>query len=429
MENSSVSNTKEHTGLFVLIMTMVFALSPLAIDMYLPALPSMANYFHSSIDAMEATVAVYLFGFAFGQLFFGAISDSLNKRHLMVFGLIGFSLSSIFIALSDTTGQLYFWRAVQAFTSGTSVVVFAMIHQKYGQDADGGTRRSSQVISYIMSAVVVAPMLAPIIGGQLLAHYSWQMIFYVLAMFSILALVITQFFQMGARKILPESQLKPLNIHQLAKGYKEIFSNSTTLSFILAGGFSFAGLFAFISGSPFVYMEYFNVSHEQFGWLVALNAIAMVSMNLINAKVLGHINPTRKLIFGGVLIFIVSLYLIIIALLNLGLVYVVAGVVMYVGCLGFTSANAIAGALASAKEYAGMMSGINGVLQFGIGALASTLVSISASTSALTMNAVMALSGSLCFIFVLVLFQKNRLSQNNLVNASSASNEPVVSYE
>ncbi len=429
MDNSSESSTKEHTGLFVLIMTLVFALSPLAIDMYLPALPSMAKYFHSSIDAMEATVAVYLFGFAFGQLFFGAISDSLNKSHLMLLGLIGFSFSSIFIALSDSTGQLYFWRAVQAFTSGTSVVVFAMIQQKYGQDADGGAKRSSQVISYIMSAVVIAPMLAPIVGGQLLIHFSWQMIFYVLAVFSMLALVTIQLFQMGSKKIIPESQLKPLKIRQLAKGYKEIFSNSTTLAFILAGGFSFAGLFAFVSGSPFVYMEYFNVKSEQFGWLVALNAIAMVSMNLINAKLLGHIDPTRKLIFGGVLIFVVSIYLMIIALLNLGLMYVVAGVVMYVGCLGFTSANAIAGALASAKEYAGMLSGINGVLQFGIGATASALVSISASTSALTMNSVMALSGGLCFIFILILIRKQRVSQSNTVNASSVSRDHEVFYE
>lgn len=428
MKNLSDSSTKDNTGLFILIMTLVFALSPLAIDMYLPALPSMAKYFHSSIDAMEATVAVYLFGFAFGQLFFGAISDSLNKGHLMLFGLMGFSLSSVFIALSDSTTQLYIWRTIQAFTSGTSVVVFAMIQQKYGQDNDLA-KRSSQVISYIMSAVVIAPMLAPIIGGQILAHFSWQMIFYVLAAFSILALLITQSLQMGSKKILPESQLKPLNISQLVTGYKAIFSNSTTLAYMLAGGFSFAGLFAFVSGAPFVYMEYFNISHEEFGWVVALNAIAMVSMNLINAKVLGHIDPTKKLIFGGILMFLVSIYLVIIALLNLGLVYVVAGVVMYVGCLGLTSANAIAGALASAKEYAGTLSGLNGVLQFSIGATASALVSISASTSALTMNLVMALCGGLCFLFILVLIKKQHQLQRDFKNSPSTSDEREVSYE
>ena len=426
--NSSNPAVKEHTGLFILIMTMVFALSPLAIDMYLPALPSMATYFHSSIDAMEATVAVYLFGFALGQFFFGAISDGLNKSKLMLLGLMGFALSSIFIALSDTVEWLYFWRAMQAFTSGSSVVVYALIQKKYSNDTDGGARRSSQVISYIMSAVVIAPMVAPIIGGQILSHFSWKMIFYVLAAFAVLAFIVTQFFQISSKKILPDSTIRPINLRQLLKGYKHIFSNSTTLAFIMAGGCSFAGLFAFVSGSPFVYMEYFKLSSDQFGWLVALNAIAMISMNLINAKILGHINPTHKLIFGGILILLVSIYLMYVALFDLGLFYVVAGVVMYVGCLGFTSANAIAGALASAKEYAGMLSGVNGVLQFGIGATASALVSISASTSAMTMNSVMALSGLLCFAFVMVLFIKQR-SSKSVQEITSSTENAEVSYE
>ncbi len=389
---------------------MVFSLSPLAIDMYLPAMPTMAAHFDSSMDAMEASVAVFLFGFALGQFFFGAISDSLNKTRLMMLGLLGFAIASLFVGLSVTTTELYLWRALQAFSSGSSVVVYAMIQQKYKTDADGGAANSSKVISYIMSAVVIAPMVAPILGGQILLNFSWQMIFYVLATYAVLALVVTQLFQMSNSKILPVSVKTPLYLRSLLKGYKQIFSNSTTLAFIFAGGFSFAGLFAFVSGSPFVYMEYFHVSPDQFGWLVALNAIAMISMNLINAKLLGHIDPTKKLIFGGFLIFAVSLYLFTVAYLDLSLAYVVIGVVMYVGCLGLTSANAIAGALASAKEYAGMLSGVNGVLQFGIGAAASTLVSVSASTSAMTMNSVMGLSGILCFIFVLVLLKKHSLN-------------------
>ncbi len=397
---------KKETALFVFLMTLVFSLSPLAIDMYLPALPAMATHFASSIDAMEATVAVYLLGFALGQLFFGTIADSLDKRKLMLFGLFGFAISSFFIGNSDSQTSLYFWRAMQAFTSGSSVVVFAMVQQKYRNDRDGGAQRSSQTISYIMSAVVVAPMVAPIIGSSLLLSFSWSMIFYVLGAFALLALCL----QLSAFKILPVSEPKTLKLGNLLKGYKSIFSNKVTLAFVLAGGFSFAGLFSFIAGSPYVYMEYFNATPDQFAWLVALNAISMITMNLVNAKVLGKVNPTKKLIFGGAAIFLVSIYLLVVGLLNLPLPFVVAGVVMYVGCLGFTSANAIAGALTSAKEYAGLLSGINGVIQFGIGAGASALISISASTSAMTMNTTMASCGALCFICTLFLL-KNKLIQ------------------
>ncbi len=420
MANSNtLSSGKDQTVLFVCLMAMVFSLSPLAIDMYLPAMPTMATHFSSSMDAMEASVAVFLFGFALGQFFFGAISDSFDKSRIMMLGLMGFAIASFFVAKSDSTTELYLWRAVQAFSSGSSVVVYAMIQQKYKPDADGGAANSSKVISYIMSVVVIAPMVAPMVGGQILKNFSWEMIFYVLSAYAIMAFVVIQLFQLGTQKILPESVKSPLQISSLLKAYKHILSNVTTLSYIFAGGFSFAGLFAFVSGSPFVYMKYFNATPDEFAGLVALNAIAMIGMNLINAKVFGQMDPTKKLVFGGFLIFAVSIYLMVVAYLDLGLVYVVVGVVMYVGCLGLTASNAMAGALVSAKEYAGMLSGINGVLQFGIGAAASTLVSVSASTSAMTMNSVMALSGVFCFTFVLVLMKKPLLNLNNPVLSSA----------
>lgn len=403
---SNANTQSQHTGIFVLLMAMVFSISPFAIDMYLPALPTMAVYFGSSIDAMEASVAVYLFTFALGQFFFGAIADSLDKSKILLGGLLGFAVASVFVGLSETQTSLYIWRAMQAFSSGTSVVVFALVQQKYGSNTVGVAGQSSQIISYILSVVVIAPMIAPLIGSQILVNFSWSMIFYLLAAYALIAVVITQNFQLRSNKILPESEHKPLHLGRIIKGYKQIFSNSTTLAYIFAGGFSFAGLFAFVSGSPFVYMEYFHATPEQFGWLVALNAVAMVSMNLLNAKLFGHIDPTKKLIAGGFLLAITSVYLFLVAFFDLGLAFVVAGVVVYVGSLGLTAANAIAGALASAKEYTGMVSGINGILQFGLGAVASSIVSISASTTAMTMNITMAMCGVTSFVFALVLLFK-----------------------
>jgi len=405
------------TRLFVILMAMVFSLSPFAIDMYLPALPTMAAHFASDMDAMEASVAVYLLAFALGQFIFGALADSVDKSKLLMFGLAGFAMASVFIAVSDSQTSLYVWRALQAFSAGTSVVVYALIQQKYS------TKQSSQIISYVMSVVVIAPMIAPLIGGQILLIFSWKMIFYVLAGYALVALLVIQGVQLGREKLLPKSETKPLNFANLKNGYKHIFSNSTTLAYVLAGGFSFAGLFAFVSGSPFVYMEYFKASPELFGGLVALNALAMVGMNLVNAKLLGDMDPTKKLIAGGFLLAAVSINLMAVAYFNLGLSFVVAAVVMYVGCLGLTAANAIAGALASAKQYAGMVSGVNGVLQFGLGAGASFAVSVAASTSAMTMNATMAVCGLLSFACVLLLLFKQ--SRANKLDQQLVSGEGI----
>ena len=172
---------------FVCLMAMVFSLSPLAIDMYLPALPQMAEFFGTKIDAMEASIAIYLISFALGQLVFGSLADSLNKTSLLSWGLFGFALASLVVALSPNTTQLYLGRAAQGFLGGTSVVVFALIQQNYGQ------QKSSQIISYIMAVVVIAPMLAPMVGSQILLHLGWQWIFFCLGFFAFITLF-TQLF-------------------------------------------------------------------------------------------------------------------------------------------------------------------------------------------------------------------------------------------
>jgi len=386
---------------FVILMAMIFSLSPFAIDMYLPGLPSMAQYFSTSIDAIEVSVAIYLIFFALGQLILGALADSMNKAKLLSIGLTVFAIASAMIAFTRSIEELYFWRAIQAFASGSSVVVFALIHHFYGH------KNSNQIISYVMACVVIAPMIAPMIGSQILMAANWQWIFLVLAGFALVTFV-TQLHFMPPKKVVTE--LQPLNVAALYSGYKKVLSNSTTMAYILAGGSAFSGLFAFISGSPFVYMEYFGVTPEQFSWLVALNAIAMISTNLLNARLLKNVDATKKLIFAGVLLAVVGIYLGLVAFLNLSLMYVVVGVILYVGLLGLTAANAISAALASVQGNTGVLSGVNGVLQFGLGALASAVVSISVSVDATTMNYTMALCSLVTLFFVSLLYFNRRMN-------------------
>jgi len=380
---------------FVILMAMIFSLSPFAIDMYLPALPSMATFFDSSIDSIEASVAIYLIFFALGQLLLGALADSMNKAKILLIGLSVFIIASGMIATANTIETLYFWRAIQAFASGSSVVVFALIYHFYGNT------NSNQIISYVMACVVVAPMVAPMIGSEVLLMANWQGIFLVLAGFAIITLV-TLVTLIPPQKV--KGELKPLNVKALASAYKSIFSNRTTMAYIFAGGSAFAGMFAFIAGSPFVYIEYFGVSPTKFSYLVALNAVAMISMNLINARLLKKLDATTKLIVAGGLLAVVGAYLAVVAYLELSLIYVVAGVITYIGLLGLTAANAISAALASAQGNTGLLSGVNGVLQFGLGALSSAVVSISQSIDASTMNYSMAVCSFSTLFFVSYLY-------------------------
>lgn len=413
----SYSSSQTHTNAqsmpfwgFVCLMAMIFSLSPLAIDMYLPALPQMADFFETRIDAMEASVAIYLLSFALGQLVFGTLADKLNKTSLLNWGLIGFAIASFIVALSDNLTGLFLGRAAQGFLGGTSVVVFALIQQNYGK------QKSSQIISYIMAVVVVAPMVAPMIGSQILVHLGWQWIFFCLGFFAFITFFTQLFINSQASSSKAEKASSPSNqttenkvqISQIFKGYKFVLTNPLTLSYMFAGAASFAGLFAFVSGSPFVYMSLYQVSPQDYSLLVGLNAIAMISTNLLNARHLGHIDPTVKLIWAGIGLGIIGLYLFIAASLALPLPYIVLGVVLYMAMLGFTSANAIAGVLSSSGQYAGLASGLNGVMQFGLGAFASAIISLSNSINSMPMAFTMAASGLITCLFAFVLIKQTR---------------------
>ncbi|WP_438466381.1 multidrug effflux MFS transporter [Marinomonas sp. PE14-40] len=413
----SYSSSQTHTNAqsmpfwgFVCLMAMIFSLSPLAIDMYLPALPQMADFFETRIDAMEASVAIYLLSFALGQLVFGTLADKLNKTSLLNWGLIGFAIASFIVALSDNLTGLFLGRAAQGFLGGTSVVVFALIQQNYGK------QKSSQIISYIMAVVVVAPMVAPMIGSQILVHLGWQWIFFCLGFFAFITFFTQLFINSQASSSKAEKASSPssqttenkVQISQIFKGYKFVLTNPLTLSYMFAGAASFAGLFAFVSGSPFVYMSLYQVSPQDYSLLVGLNAIAMISTNLLNARHLGHIDPTVKLIWAGIGLGIIGLYLFIAASLALPLPYIVLGVVLYMAMLGFTSANAIAGVLSSSGQYAGLASGLNGVMQFGLGALASAIISFSNSVNSMPMTFTMTASGFITCVFAFALIKQTR---------------------
>jgi len=388
---------------FVCLMGMVFSLSPLAIDMYLPALPQMADFYQSKIDAMEASIAIYLLSFALGQLVFGSLADGVNKNHLLSFGLLGFAIASIIVALSNNLTLLYIGRASQGFLGGTTVVVFALIQQKYGR------QKTSQIISYIMAVVVVAPMVAPMIGSQILTYFGWQWIFFSLGFFAFITLFTQLFMNAQIQPTKPENKqelVTKLAFKALLRGYKAVLTNPLTLSYMFIGAASFAGLFAFISGSPFVYMGFYQVSPQEYSFLVAINAIAMISTNLLNARLLGRLDATLKLIWAGMGLGVIGLYLFIVSSLTLPLPFLVVGIVLYVAMLGFTSANAIAGVLSSSGRFTGLASGLNGVLQFGLGALASTIISLSDSINSITMTYTMAASGILTTGFVLLLIKQ-----------------------
>lgn len=362
---------------YVAVLGGVFMLAPFAIDMYLPALPTIAAALGTGIDEVEATVAIYLLGFAVGQLILGPVSDAYGRRNVLIAGLGVYIVASVMAGLATQLETLYLWRFLQALGGAGSVGVFPLVRARFGEA--GG----AQVISYIMALTVVAPLLAPIIGGYVLAFAGWGAIFTLLGVLGALAILAT------LTMITDVPDRRPLSVSGVLTGYAAVLREPRILAAIAAGGFAFAGLFAFVAGSPFVYISYFGIAPENYGYLVALNAVAMIGANLINAQFLNDAEPVAKIMAGTIVLALAGVALVIIAALNLGLAPLVVAVVVFVGGLGFTATNAIVAALAVLPEENGTVAAINGAGQFSIGALSSFLVSLMASTSALPMTLIM----------------------------------------
>ncbi len=381
----------------------IFTLAPLAIDMYLPAFPTIADSLVTTIDHVEASVSVFLFGYAISQLLFGPLSDRYGRAIMLVVGLVLFVAGSVLTGLATGVEQLFAFRLLQALGGGASVVVFAIVKDRFDE------KESAQVISYIMALVVVAPLVAPIIGGYILVAWGWSAIFFTLAAYGAAALVLVKLVVVETRGSadLPRRGLVG-GIGRLLTAYGNVLSNGRAMAHIFAGAFSFAGLFAFVAGSPFVYIEYFGVAPQHYGFLVGANAAVMIAMNLVNARLLHDVAPSPKTVTAALLIGAAGLALVVFNVAGLGLAWIVAGVVAFVGLLGLISANAVAAALSDFPDDAGTASAVYGVCMFGFGALSSIIVSGIESTDATAMVTVMAGCGVLASLSVLPLVIRRR---------------------
>jgi DHA1 family bicyclomycin/chloramphenicol resistance-like MFS transporter len=345
---------------FVFILAMLGSITPLAIDVYLPAFKNIANYFYTSIDEVEITLSLYLLGFSLGQLIGGPLSDRYGRKIFIFIGLCIYIISSFLISQATSIEQVWVFRFFQAIGGGFAVVnTNAIIRDIYhGKEA-------ARVFSIISMIMMVAPMIAPAIGATILSFYSWNYIFMFLAIYTLCIIYfITK---------LPETSPKSKNTNVI-NNYKRILLNKKAVLLILAGGFGFSGMFIFITKSSFIYMDFFGVEAKYFTIFFGLNVLTLISFSRLNILFLKKHSPLSLLFFGISiqLISAISLYL----LLDYHTVYSVAFFIMlYVGALGFIFANAITLVLEDFGDISATTNSLYGVIGFIIASFVGFLAS------------------------------------------------------
>jgi MFS transporter, DHA1 family, multidrug resistance protein len=381
----------------MLVLSTLMAFASISTDLYLPALPTMANALHASAGTLALTIAGYLAGFSSGQLFWGPVGDRYGRRRPVIIGIVLFVIGSAGCALSTDTWQIISCRVLQAIGACAGVVLArAMVRDLYEKD------RAAQMMSTLMTVMAVAPLLGPAVGGQILALAGWRAIFWTLVGVGLLTLA--GLFLLP--ETLPREQRSAEKLGRAFLRYGDLVQDRVLLGYIGVGGFFYGGMFAYIAGSPFAYINYHHVSPQLYGLLFALGIAGIMITNLINARLVTRMGSDRLLRFGTIAAALAGFVLAVTAWTGFGgLAGLVASLFVFIAAAGFIIANSIVGALARSSRHAGAVSALLGAAQYGAGMFSSALVGAFANGTPMPMGLIIALSGlgsALCVRFLLV---------------------------
>lgn len=369
----------------VVMLAALVAFAPLSIDMYLPSLPLIARDLQATQEQAQFTISMFLFGLSLGMLFYGPLSDRFGRRRLLLGGICLYLLATLGCILASTIEQLIVWRLLQALGGAAAFVLARAIVRDLFALGD-----AARVLSLMHLVTMLATLTAPLIGSYLMLVSGWRSLFVALLVFAGLCLLAV------ALKI-PESHptvARSDSLAQVFRGYGRMALQPQAIGYILCMGLSFAGMFAFITASPFVYIEYFGVSPQGYAWIFGLNIAGIIVVTTLNARFVTRLTPIRMLTWGTSIAALSGLALAIFGVSGWGgLPALVFCVVLYVSVTGLLGANCLACLLAAFPQQAGTAAGLAVALQFGLGTACSALVGALHDGTPLPMTLVMAASG------------------------------------
>jgi DHA1 family bicyclomycin/chloramphenicol resistance-like MFS transporter len=387
----------------VLILAVLSLIAPLAIDMYLPALPFIAASLGATDAQAQLTLPTYFAGFAIGQAFYGPIADRFGRKPPLYFGLAVYICASIGCALAPNIDTLIALRFLQAAggCAGT-VVARAMVRDLFsGADA-------IRVYSRVLLVFGVGPILAPMIGSGVLLWFGWREIFFLLTAIGILSMVLI-FVRMP--ESLNPAHVKPLRLESIIVNYWRLFTHRNFVGYALTGGFMMAGTFAYIAALPFVIVNIYGHPSSYFSWVFGINAVGFIIASQINVRVQRTYSPERVLLTALLLQMVAAAVFVLDVLAGWGGLFgILVPLFIWIATMGFVIPNTTGLAMGPFAANAGAASAMLGVLQFVLAAVSSGLVAAAADGTALPMVGCMAL-------FSLIALLINRFVVKRVVKA------------
>lgn len=369
--------------IFVLILGLLSMMPPLGIDMYLPAFLNISKDLNVPSSQVQYTLTMFTFGMGVGQLVWGPIADSVGRKPIILFGLLISTIAAFGLTQINNIHHFIGLRLLQGFFGAAPVVVLGALLRDLFSKND-----FSKMMSLVTLVIMIAPLLAPILGGYIVQYFHWHTIFYLLVFVGILSGLL---FAWRIPETLQKENRQTFSLRNILRQFWSVLRLKEVVGYLIVSTFSFAGLFAFLTSGSLVYIDIYGVKVQNFGYFFMMNIAVMALFTVINGKIVGKVGAERMLQFGLGMQAAAGLWLLVVAIFDLGFWPMALGISWFIGMNSTIGANASALILEKFPRTAGTANSVLGTLRFGGGAVVGSLLALVPVTSAIPMLATMIL--------------------------------------
>jgi DHA1 family bicyclomycin/chloramphenicol resistance-like MFS transporter len=383
------------TPVLLVLLALLSAFTPLSIDMYLPALPVIAVDLRGTVGDIQLTLSAFMIAFGVGQIFYGPAGDRFGRRPVILGGLAIYILTSVGCAFAAAAGHLVILRFLQGLAAcGGVVLARTMVRDLAERD------QAARAMSLMMACTSIAPMLAPLIGGQILWFLGWRAIFWTLAAIGVVALAAAYF---RLPETLRPEYKQPLVLKSILQRFGQLLRHRAFMGYAFTSSFQFAALLSFLSGSPFVFIERYGVAPRSYGLIFGSLIVFMTIGSLLNAHFAPRVGPGRILRYAVFVPLIAGAAAIVLGGIEarygtIGMWPIVLCFAPQIATISLIGPNSMAMALHRYPHMAGTASSLMGVMQFGLGAIFGAVVGQTYDGTIGPMTMAMGLAGILCFV-------------------------------
>lgn len=404
--------TRQQYFKLILILGSLTALGPFSIDMYLPGFSAIAKDLNTTVNNVSLSLSSYFIGISAGQLLYGPLLDRFGRKKPLYCGLLVYILASLGCAFATDIDAFIALRFIQAVGScAATVASMTMVRDLFP------VKDSPKVFSMLMLVVGLSPMLAPTIGGYVIAGLGWHTVFLILMFMGIAILLAAKF---G----LPHTQDPDLSVSLKPKpilhNFSKVLKEPQFAAYAFSGGVAFSGLFTYVAGSPILFMDIFNVDEKTYGWIFAFMSLSFIGSSQLNSVLLKKYKSEQLVFAALILQCFIAVFFLFAAVQNwLGLYETIGMLFLFLACLGLSNPNTAGLALAPFTKNAGSASALLGALQIGLGSVSSIAVGIFVKDSMVPMVVIMA-CGSLLALLLLI-YGRSKIKTVKAATATSPS--------